>query len=96
MGSVAIIGKQVKQPSEVLDYQVDFSEWFSNREDTPASHTVTADTGITLVSNALAGEVVTVVLGGGTCGESYKITVLLTTSGGIVKEADFVVKVKAV
>lgn len=96
MNSVAILGKRTKQPDEILDYDVNYDEWFSNRTDTPASYTVDAETGITLVSDDLAGNVVRVVLGGGTAGESYKITVLLTTSDGIVKEADFVVKVKAV
>ncbi len=96
MSSVAIIGKQVKQPSEILDYQVDFSEWFANRTDTPTSADVTVEFGLTKVSDSLDDEVVTVVLSGGTDGASYKVTVLLTTSDGIVKEADFIVRIKAV
>lgn len=96
MASVSVIGRSTKQPDEVLDYDVDFDEWFSNRTDTPSSYTVDAETGITVVSDDLVDNTVRVVLGGGTSGESYKVTVLLTTSDGIVKEADFVVKVKAV
>lgn len=92
----SILGKFSKQPDEILDYDVDYSDWFSSRADTPASHSVVAEAGITKVSDALTGSTVRVVLSGGTSGESYKITVLLTTSDGIVKEADFVVKVKAV
>ncbi len=48
------------------------------------------------MSDSLDDEVVTVVLSGGTDGASYKVTVLLTTSDGIVKEADFIVRIKAV
>lgn len=91
-----ILGKFAKQPSEVLDYDVDFSDWFSNRTDTPASYTVTVETGITKVADNRTGNVVKVILSGGTNGTKYKVTVLLTTSAGLVKEADFTVTVKAV
>lgn len=92
----SILGRFVKQPDEVLDYDVDYTDWFTNRTDTPSSFAVVAETGITLDSSSRTGKVVKVVLSGGTSGRSYKITVRLTTSTGIVKEADFVVKVKAV
>jgi hypothetical protein len=44
----------------------------------------------------MAGPIVKVVLAGGTHGEKYKITVLLTTDEGLVKEADFTVTIKAI
>jgi hypothetical protein len=91
-----LLGKFIKQPGEILDYDVDFSEWFENRTDTPASHTATAETGITIVSSQLSGSVVKVILSGGTDGEAYKVTVRLTTSAGLVKEVDFQVKLKEV
>ncbi len=93
-----IIGRDTKQPDEVLDYDVDFTDWFANREDVYSSFTATADTGITVVSSAkLAGvNKIRVVLSGGANGSQYKVTVLLTTSSGVVKEADFIVKIKAV
>lgn len=93
---MSILGKFTKQPAEVLDYDVDFSEWFSNRTDTPASFTVTADTGITVVGSTRSGNVVKIILSGGTSGTKYKITVRLTTSNSLVKEADFQVVVKEV
>ena len=92
----AILGRYVKQPDEVLDYDVDYTDWFSNRTDTPTSHDVVAAAGITLVTSARTGKVVKSVLSGGVDGEQYKITTRLTTSTGMVKEADFIVKVKAV
>lgn len=92
----AILGRYVKQPDEILDYDVDYTDWFSNRTDTPTSHAVVAETGITLVSSALTGKVVKTILSGGIDGEQYKITTRLTTSSGMVKEADFMVRVKAV
>ena len=89
-----VLGRFVKQPSEVLDYDVDFTDWFESRTDTPLSHVVTADSGITVVGSSRAGKVVKVVLSAGTNGVKYKITVRLTTSNNLVKEAEFVVSVK--
>lgn len=96
MSGTSVLGKFVKQPTEVLDYFVDYSEWFSTRDDTPSSVATTAETGITHVSSTIIGETVRVVLSGGTDGQQYKITVRLTTAGGLVKEADFLVRVKEV
>jgi predicted transcriptional regulator len=92
----SILGRFTKQPDEVLDYDVSYDDWFDGRTDTPSSFTVVAETGITIDSSARTGNVIRVVLSGGTNGESYKITTLLTTSDAIVKEADFVVKIKAI
>lgn len=98
MSSVRIVGKTEKQPSEVIDVIVDYTDWFSNRDDAPASIAVTADTGITIADDSLDGNEARVVLSGGTDGVRYKVTVLLSTNSTptIIKEADFYVRVKAV
>lgn len=96
MSKVQILGRFEKQPAEILDYQVDYADWFENRSDAPASFVTVIPTGITEVSSSRSGTVVTVVLAGGDADESYKITVRLTTSAGLVKEADFIVRVKEV
>lgn len=93
---VKVEGKFEKQPAEILDYDVDYTEWFGDRADTPESYVVVVPVGITKVSDALTGNVVKVVLGGGTAGTKYKITVRLTTASGLVKESDFELKVKEV
>lgn len=89
-----ILGRFVKQPGETLDYPVSYDDWFVGRSDTPMSHAVTAETGITVVGSSRSGNVVTVTLSGGTHGSKYKITVQLSTTAGIVREADFIVAVK--
>jgi hypothetical protein len=91
---MAVLGRFVKQPNEVLDYDVDFSDWFEGRTDTPSSHAVVAEAGITVVGSSRTGNVVKVVLSGGTVGAKYKITVRLTTNSFLVKEAEFVVSIK--
>jgi hypothetical protein len=94
--AVAILGKFQKQPSEILDYDVDYTDWFSNRVDTPASFTTVLETGITLAGSSRTGNVVKLILSGGTAGTKYKATVRLTTTAGLVKEADFTVTVKEI
>jgi hypothetical protein len=91
---MALLGKFTKQPNEILDYDVDFTKWFSNRTDAPVSFTTTVQTGMTLVDSTLVGKVVKLVLSGGTDGNTYKVTVRLTTNMSLVKEADFQIKVK--
>jgi hypothetical protein len=92
---MAILGRFTKQPTEVLDYDVDFSEWFADRTDTLGSFTVSATAGITVVSSSNIGNVVKVVLSGGTNGTKYQVTVRVTTTpNAYVREADFVVTVK--
>jgi len=89
-----ILAKFEKQPSEIQDYDIDFSEYLDALTDTASSATVTGEIGITVNAFALSGKVVKVWLSGGDNGETYKITVRLTTSGGRVREADIKVKVK--
>lgn len=96
MSGLSVLGKFVKQPNETLDYDVDYSDWFATRSDTPLSVATTVTTGITHVSSTIVGETVKVILSGGTSGTDYQITVRLTTAGGLVKEADFIVKVREI
>jgi hypothetical protein len=91
---MAVLGRFVKQPSEVLDYDVDFTDWFDGRTDTPSSHVVIAETGITVVGSSRTSNVVKVILSGGVAGTKYKVTVRLTTNTFLVKEAEFVVSIK--
>lgn len=92
----SILGRFSKQTAEILDYDVDYTDWFVDRGDTPSTHTTTADAGITVVSSVRTGKVIKVILSGGMNGETYKTTLRLTTSSGVVKEADFTVKIKDV
>jgi len=92
----AVLGKFVKQPAEILDYDVDFTDWFAGRTDTPASFLVVAEDGITVIGSSRTGNVIKTILSGGTSGSKYKVTVRLTTSASLVKEADFMVAVKEV
>jgi hypothetical protein len=91
-----VLGRFTKQPADILDYNVDYTDWFEGRTDTPAAQTATADPGIVIEQVSIDGFVVKVVVSGGTSGESYKVTVRLTTTNSLVKEADFIVRVREV
>ena len=90
------LARFTKQPADMQDYDIDFTEWLTGFADTGASHTVVVDTGITKVSNTLIAGVVKVWLSGGSDGTSYKVTATLTTTGGRVKQAEITVKVKEI
>ncbi len=94
--TVAILGKFEKQSTEVLDYDVDFTKWFAKRSLTPNVLAVVADAGIDVVASSRTGAVVKIILGGGTPGAKYKITVRLTSASTppLLREADFTVTIK--
>lgn len=92
------IEKRTKQPGETLEYPVSFERWARGRTDAAASFTVSVPTGITLADSTLSGWVVWLVFSGGTSGQTYKITVRLTTNAtpAIVKEYEFNLVVREV
>ena len=94
---MTVLAKFEKQPVDVQDFDIDFSEWLIGMSDTapgPAGATVFADTGLSIVSVSLTDGVVKVWTSGGTDGVTYKITTTLVTIGGRTKQAEIKVKVK--
>ena len=82
----------LKDPSAVLDYVFDWTEWLATGE-TIADHTITADTGITVDSSTEDDGKVTVWLSGGTAGINYKVACLIVTSAGRTDERTIWIKV---
>ena len=81
----------LKDPSAVLDYAFDWTEWLATGE-TITDHTITADTGITVDSSTEDDGIVTVWLSGGTAGINYKVACLITTSAGRTDERTIWIK----
>lgn len=78
-----------KDPSAVLDYVLDWSEWFRvNRLHIPvftagiASATVTPDAGLTVDSFDVHHSIVRVWLSGGTAGTTYNVSCHIVTNAG--------------
>lgn len=99
-----LLGKFTKQPAETLDFDIDFSEFFSDGDTlvfagdppvpVPLDVTVTPsglDLGPTIVRD---GTVIKQWVSGGTDGQKYKITITATSNGGRVKQVEFIVRVK--
>ena len=82
----------MKDPSAVLDYVFDRTEWLATGE-TITDHTITADTGITVDSSTESDGKVIVWLSGGTAGINYKVACLITTSAGRTDERTIWIKV---
>jgi len=82
----------LKDPSAVLDYVFDWTEWLATVE-TITDHTITADTGITVNSSTESDGKVTVWLSGGTAGQNYKVACKITTSAGRTDERTLWIRV---
>ena len=99
-----IIGKFTKQPAEVLDYDIDFSEFLADG-DTLVSvgdpavpsplNVVVTPAGLALGPTCeLGGVGIKQWLSGGTAGTTYKVTVTATSNAGRIKQVEFVIRVK--
>lgn len=103
------IGTFTKQPAEILDFDIDYSEFFDalggdtisgmpTAAVTAASSGVVAD--LTLGPGSLpevdlvSNQIAKVWVGAGISGATYKVTVTMTSAGGRVKEADVTVRVR--
>ena len=92
----------LKDPDAVLDYKFDWkaltngtgeSDWLQTAE-TISSHTIDADSGITVDSSALsdANTSVTVWLSGGTAGTNYAVRCEIVTSAARTDERTMTIK----
>jgi hypothetical protein len=73
-----------KDPTAVLDYALDWSLWLQTGE-TLSTATVTPSAGITVQGSpapGISGTKVVWWMGGGTAGQTYVVTVTVTTSQG--------------
>ena len=94
---MSILAKFEKQPADVQDFDIDFTEWLTGMVDEapgPFGLVVVADPGITINLTRLLNGVVKVYTSGGADGVTYKITATVTTLGNRTKQAEIKVKVK--
>lgn len=97
---MSIIGKKIKQPRDIADYDVDYSDWLRTGETlqtvsvfridcvtTPAdtSLTASAETGIVAARIRCVG---------GLDRKTYKVTIQATTTTDRLKESEIIIKVK--
>ena len=80
---MALLGTFTKQPGEVLDFDIDYSEVLAGRTDVIASQTTSVSpSGVTVVGTTrnAGNTLVKVTVAGGTASNSYKITVTSTST----------------
>lgn len=88
------LGTFTKQPVEVKDYDLDYSEWLVAADTVEAAEVTVEPAGLTVGSVFTHDTKVKVWLSAGSDGAVYKLTVTMTTADGRVKQDEFKVKVK--
>lgn len=82
-----------KDPSSVLDYGIDWSEWLATGE-TISTSTWTVPTGITEDSSSKSDTSTLIWLSGGTAGNVYELTNKIVTTGGRTCERSIMIIVE--
>ncbi len=90
-----ILGNFTKQPVDVVDYDIDYSEWLTNGDNLQsATLGVEPATSLVIDSVFVNDPRIKIWVSGGTNGVTYKLTVTATTTDGRVKQDEFRIKVK--
>ena len=91
-----VLGTFYKQPSEVKDYTISYSEWLAGIEDSVNDATAAVvctsdqtDTSLAVKSVHISPTSVTVWLSGGTDRRKYKVTVQASTVGVDLTKVSF-------
>lgn len=88
------LGNFSKQPVEIIDYDIDYSEWLTPGDNVQAASVEVVPVGLTVESTFINDPRIKIWVSGGATGTTYKLTVTATTADGRVKQDEFKVKVK--
>ena len=69
-----------KDPSAILDYEIDWSDWLETNSDTISTSTWTVPSGITKTADTKTTTTTTIWLSGGTDGNTYECVNRIVTS----------------
>ena len=88
---MAVLKSWKKDPSDVLDYSVNWTSWLLDG-DTISASTWAVEAGITIDSESETTTVATVWLSGGTAGTTYTVTnEIVTTDGRTAQRSIYIV-----
>ena len=82
-----------KQPSENLDYDLDFTKGLPSGDNVSSAVVTASPTGVTLGTKQVTGQTVKQWISGGTAGATHKITCVATSVGGRIKEMEFMLNI---
>jgi hypothetical protein len=94
---MSVLGAAVQQPFEVLDYDIDYTDFFDGENDVISAVTeiVTGpDATLDAQANVANGNTVKVWIQGGTDGAEYLVTIRATTAAGRIKEDEIRVRIR--
>jgi len=90
------LGNFSKQPVEVKDFDIDYSEWLTAGDNVQSADIVVSPTGLVVDSVFINDPRIKVWLSSGADGTQYKLTVTMTTADGRIKQDEFKIRVKDV
>lgn len=92
---MGLLGNFNKQAVEVIDFDIDYSEWLTDGDNVQSATVVVTPTGGLHVDSVFYNDPrIKIWLSAGTNGVTYKLEVTTTTADGRVKQDEFKVKVK--
>lgn len=83
-----------KQPTERLDYDVDFSDWLPNGDAIISTAVASTPSGLTIYVTDAATLIPKLWVSDGVDKNSYAVSVTVETSQGRSKEVNFKIKIK--
>jgi hypothetical protein len=92
---MSLLGSVTKQPIEVIDYDVDYTDWLTPGDGIASVDVQISPTGLTMPKPPnVSSPVVKVWTSGGVNGTTYKVTVTAITDDDRTKQDEFKVRVK--
>ena len=89
-----ILGTFIKQPADVMDYDVEYQEWLSPGDTLESAQVTPSPDSITVQVVNLVDSRANIWLADGEVGTTYKFTINATTAYGRVRQDEFRVKIK--
>lgn len=88
------LGNFTKQPVDVVDYDIDYSQWLTSGDNVESAVVNVVPEGLTVESVFINDPKLKIWVSGGIDATTYKVTVTMTTADGRVKQDEFKIKVK--
>jgi len=84
-----MLGTKLKDPNDVLDYEIDWGAWLGTDTITATPVVWTVPAGVTLVAQSQTTTKTVVWISGGTVGEHYRIECRIVTAAGRITDESF-------
>lgn len=84
----------IKDPNSVLDFPIDFTDWFADSGETYQDHEILTTGGLVCDTSSHDTGVIVVILSGGNLGEVATFTVRVFTANGLSDDRTFYLKIE--